>query len=135
MATQLDFIGIGTPYSLANRLGNTVTAAVAVGGTVGSATQIGGSQKITYVLTGTSSLKVPLVGGDTGCLIGDSFFVLNMSAAAIAVYAASNVAGSAVTFIASAGSAISVSVAVGRYAELMPITVSTWAVIAGANIP
>lgn len=134
MATKENLIGLGTPPALARVLGVTPVVATAYGATVGSANQIGGDQYLTVCVTGTSAFKVPQVGGDTGTLLGaPPFWVVNLTTAAIAVYAASNALGSAVTFYSSDASGILVSVAPGKTGVLMPLTVSTWAVVSGAS--
>ncbi len=134
MTTKADLIGLGVSPYVANALGVTPVVATAYGATVGSANQIGGQQFLTVCITGTSSFKVPQIGGDTGALLGGPpFYVSNLTTAAIAVYAASNSLGSAVTFYASDASGILVSVAPGKTGVLMPLTVSTWAVVSGCS--
>lgn len=131
--TKDDLIGLGLTPALADGIGYTPIVATAYGATVGSANQIGGKQYITVCVTGTSAFKVPAVGGDTGAYKGFPFYVFNQTTAAIAVYAASNALGSAVTFYSSDASGILVSVAPGKTGVLLPLTVSTWAVVSGAS--
>jgi hypothetical protein len=133
MPTKQDLMGLGMGPFLANQLGVTPVLTSALGASVGSARQIGGQDYLTVIVTGTSSLKVPPVGGDTGATLGSPFAIANITAATIAVYAASNALGSAVTFYTSAASGILVSVPFGKTALMYPVTVSTWVVVAGAS--
>jgi hypothetical protein len=138
MATKQDLMGLGVPYPIANLQGVGPDTLVAVGTAVGSAAQIGGQAFVTKVLTGTSAVKVPLIGGDTGCLIGDIFALVNLSAASLSLFAANNALGSVVTFLpaatgTSAAGSTGLSVGTGRTAVMQAITVSCWAVFCGAS--
>ena len=134
MASAQDLMGLGMPPFLARQLTSGPHTVTAVGATVGSATQIPAAQFLTIVNTGTSSVKVPQIGGDNNALLGlPAYHIVNLTAATIAIYAASNAAGSAVTFYTSAASGILLSCAIGKVAQLVPISVSSWAVVSGAS--
>lgn len=141
MTTKADLVGLGTPPMVADVLGDTPTLFTAVGTVVGSAAQIPGNQFTTVVNAGTSAVKVPKVGGDaytlgSGGKLGSEYRIINMTANPISVFAASNDAGSLVTFIASALSvagATGITTPIGRMLVMVPITVSTWVVLGSAN--
>lgn len=122
-------LGLGGPF-VADVLGVTPTFTSAAGATVGSATQIGETDFAPVVTTGTSGVKVPEV---TSKNLGTPFSIMNLTAATIAIYAASNSLGSAVTFYSSAASGILVSAAIGKAAVMIPISVSSWVCVTGCS--
>ncbi len=130
MATKSDLMGLSMSYPLADRMGFTPVIATAFGTSAGSANQIGGTQFITFVNSGTSSLKLPQVTGDEqGALLGDEYNIFNATSASIAIYAANTAQGSAVTIYnnaASVAGTTGASIATGQMMTLYPVTVSTW---------
>jgi len=137
MATKENLIGLGVPAILADRIGTNPSFVTAYGASPASANPIGGSQFITVVMTGTSSLRVPQIGGNDGALVGDEFWVVNLTAASIKVYALSTYLGSAVTFYQKGTSVVGatgMSVEAGGSVILKPVTMSTWVGVAGASV-
>ncbi len=131
MARSLDLMGLGLPHILAGRVGDDPTPATATGQTVASAVQLGGLPSIWYVNASNSGsgVKLPPVGGDTGCLLGDDITIANLLGATIYVYASTNAAGSAMAMYGNATSATGstgVSLISGAVAMFQAITVSTW---------
>lgn len=129
MARAADLMGLGVPAFQAQRLSNDPIAVTAVGATVASATQLPGLAGVFYVNTGTSGVKLPQVGGDNSCLLGDEVTIANISAAAILIYATTNNAGSAVAIYANTTSATGstgMSLLSGAVGIFKPITASTW---------
>lgn len=130
MPTKNDLMGLSLPHMLARVLGVTPTAPTVAGATSGSATQLGGYDYLNVPITGTSGLKLPAVGGDTGTLLGSPTVIANLTSAAIVVFAANNAAGSAVAIHANGTSAVGttgMSLLSGHTMILWPVTVSTWA--------
>lgn len=132
MARVLDLMGLGLPALLAARMGEDVILATAAGTSVGTATQLGASQSAILVISSNagSGIKLPPIGGDPGCLLGDDFTITNVQGATIAIYAANNAAGSAVSLIgngATIAGTTGVSLLTAWQISLQAITVSTWA--------
>ena len=136
MALGQDYMGLGLPHLLAARLANPPVLMTAYGTSSGSANQIAGTSYFVIANSGTSSLKLPVVGGDqNGALLGDRYVIGNITSASVAVYAANNSLGSAVTFYttgASTAGTTGVSVGVGSLVEFLPVTISTWYVSYGS---
>ena len=131
MATSNDWMNLGMSPQQAYRQNFTPTVATAYGTSVGSANQIGGAQYFTYCTTGTSSFKLPQIQADTGCLLGDYFIIANISAANVQLYAGTSAAGSVVTFLGGAVSAVGttgITIPSGYLAWALPITTSCWVV-------
>ena len=86
---KTDLMGLGMPPFLAERMADCDTNIIvaAAGTSVGTATALGRSQYLVSVQSGTGGVKLPPVGGDNGCLIGDDFYINNQSGATITVYA------------------------------------------------
>lgn len=132
MTTPNNLIGLGTPPAQANALGVQTNTLVAAGATAASAAQIPAGNQVVTILTGTSAVKLPKVGGDGvgyGASPGDEVIVNNISAAAIVVFALNNDAGSAVTFFGNGVSTVGttgVSAAAGRPLSFFNISPSTW---------
>jgi len=131
MATPVDLMGLGVPFFQAGKLGTFVTSVTCAGTTAGSATVLPGQQGL-YVVTASNSgsgIALPPVGGDKGCLLGDSIAIANYQGQPIAVYANNNAAGSAVTLQgrnASTAGTTGVSVASAVMGTFWPVTISTW---------
>ena len=128
MATAQDLIGLGMPWPLANVLQQTPILTSAVGATAGSAYQMGPSP-MEVVVSGTSAVALPQVGGQSGITLGVPYAVANLTSAAISVFTEPNVKGSVVTMYARGTSGVQVSVAGGTTAFFFPVTISTWTVM------
>lgn len=131
MVTKIELMGLGMPYPQANVLGILPIITSVSGAAVGSATQVGGQQYLIIITASNSGsgLKMPQVTGDNGCLPGDTFTIQNNLSASIAIYAANNAAGSAVTFYGngvSAAGTTGFSIPTGMTSILRPINTSTW---------
>lgn len=133
MAKVNDLLGLGMPPFLARLIGwNVDNAFVAAGATAASAAQIPAGNQVITIVSGTSAVKVPKVGGDGvgyGALGGDEIIINNESGAAIVVFALANDQGSAVTFygngVSTAGTT-GVSAAIGRPLTFQNTSPSTW---------
>ena len=131
--------GLGMTYKLADILGDyrgDTASMTAYGANAGSANKIAPNNNTVYVLTGTSSLALPYVGGDlaNGCDLGDDFTVTNLTAVSIQIYssAAAGIGGSSATFAggvegASVARATGVSVATFKTRLFVAVSPSTWA--------
>lgn len=129
MATKNDLMGLGMAHMLAGIIGATPTNPIIAGSTVGSATQMGGQDYFAVPITGTSGLKLPTIGGGDGILLTTPVVVMNMTAAAIVLFASSNAAGSAVSMFlngTSAAGSTGMSLLSGHGAILWAGSVSTW---------
>jgi hypothetical protein len=134
MAKSDNLMGLGMSYPLAARVGMNIQAVTIAGTSAGSATQLPGRQGIYYVLASNSGsgIKLPQVGGANGCLPGDEFTIVNNQGATLAVYAANNGLGSAVTLIgngAATAGTTGVSLLTAHVAIYKNINVSTWAFV------
>ena len=133
MAKTSDLMGLGMPVFLAERLAEEPVAVTAYGTTMGSYYSLGKRRVVAVVeatTSDTAGVKLPRIGADTGCLIGDSYTVFNLSTVGITVFAS----GSA-TFIASGVSSsgntgITVSVYTGS--TFYPLSATQWAAVKGA---
>ena len=129
MARAIDLMGLGLSPFPAGRLANDPVSIVAVGAAVASATVLPGIPGVFYVQSGTSAVKLPQVGGESGCLLGDEITIVNMSSAAITIFATTNNAGSAVAIYANVTSATGstgMSLLSGAMGIFKPITASAW---------
>jgi hypothetical protein len=134
MARGQDLMGLGLSHILAARVGMNVQAVTIAGTSVGSATQLPGRQGIYYVLASNSGsgIKLPPVGGLNGCLPTDEYTIVNNQGATLAVYAANNASGSAVTLIgngAATAGTTGVSLLTAHVAIYKNINASTWAFV------
>lgn len=131
MARSTDLMGLGLPHLLAQRIGDDPIAVTAAGAAIGSATTLGGAQSTIFVNASNSGsgIKLPQIGGDNGCLLGDEFNITNLLSATIAIYASTNNAGSAMQIFANSTSATGstgMSLISGAVGIFRAITVSTW---------
>ncbi len=129
MARAVDLIGLGVPWPHAYRLGNDPVSIVAAGATVASCASLPGNAGIFYVQSGTSGIKFPPIGGDSGVLLGDEVVIANLSSAAIVIFATTNAAGSSVAIYANVTSAVGstgMSLLSGAVGTFRPVTASTW---------
>jgi hypothetical protein len=128
-----DAIGLGMGPFLAERIADApdglATPITGVGGTLASAYVIGRSQYLIFVHGSNSgkSVLLPGVGGDSGCLLGDAFTIINNADAngSLTVY------GPKGTSIIQSSSVISgslgVSISSGFTATFWAISTTTWA--------
>lgn len=129
MARAVDLIGLGVPWTHAYRLANDPVSVVAAGATVASCSSLPGNAGIFFVVSGTSGVKLPQVGGDSGCLLGDDITIANLSTAAIVIFATTNNAGSAVAIhanVTSATGSTGMSLLSGATGIFKAATASTW---------
>jgi hypothetical protein len=132
MARVSDLMGLGMAHLLAARIGEDPVLITVAGVAAGSATQIGPTQSAVYVNSSNSGsgIKMPNIGGDPGCLLGDDFTITNSLGQSICVYAANNASGSIVIFMgngASTTGTTGVSIATGQQGYFQAITPSVWA--------
>lgn len=85
-----DLMGLGVSPFLAERQATEPYTIAAAGTSIGTATAIGRSQYLCTVSSGSGGVKVPNLGGDTGCLLGDAFIINNQSGSSITVYVSGN---------------------------------------------
>lgn len=130
MALVTDLMGLGMSPYLANRIATQPTALTAGGASSGSATQMGPNGLFYVNATNSGSgVKLPAVGGDPGCLLGDDVILTNILIDTVQVYIANNAAGSVCTLYidgASVTGTTGVSVSGGKSVCFYPLTVSTW---------
>lgn len=133
MSLAQDLMGLGvSPLQAAHTAsaGTGPVTAAAAGSNYATATKIGAYQfLISVTATGsvtTSGLSLPVVGGDTGCLIGDDFIVNNATLVAVVIYAPANVN------ISGRGVNVnSLTVSSHTTATLFSITASQWVAVQG----
>jgi hypothetical protein len=133
MAKKSDLMGLGLPVFLARRMADEPSTAYASGATLASATQLGGDQYLVVVTSASgtnASVALPAVGGDTGCLLGDSFTINNQYTAGILIFAQTGTSLSIAGAITSGSTGISVTAhtAVTFY----PITATSWIGVKGS---
>ena len=91
---------------------------------------LGGNQYLISLTSVTSGggVKLPPVGGSTGCLLGDDFIVNNQGANTVIVYAATN--GSTSPTISFSGSntagTTGVSISAHKSGTFYSLTTSSW---------
>lgn len=133
MALASDLMGLGMSPHLARREasgGSPSSLQVAAAGSdFTGATKLGGQQYLVSVNSGTGGLILPAVGGDNGCLLGDSFTVNNATASGITLFAQSGAS------LSSNGSnaAASVGLSVGPHTAVTvyPVTSTQWISVRG----
>jgi len=88
MATKANLMGLGEGPFLAGVQATDPSTAIAAGSTLGDATAIGGQQYLISLTTtpASSGVKLPNIGGSTGCLLGDDFIINNQGANTVIVY-------------------------------------------------
>jgi hypothetical protein len=132
MSLAQDLMGLGvSPLQAAHTAsaGTGPVTATAAGNSYATATKIGAYQFLISVnVSGTTSsgLSLPVVGGDTGCLIGDDYIVNNATVSTVIIYAPANVniSGRGVNNGA-------VSILTHTTATLFSITASQWVCVTG----
>lgn len=130
MADKRDLIGLGMMPFMARRLAAGSIQVTGVGGSRASAAVLPGDAYVAAVVaTNTGNgVMLPPVGGDTGCLLGDQFDIINMSGSQLTVYANSQLTGLG-SAVALAGGATNVSlftVTNFAVATLQVLTASQW---------
>jgi len=117
---------------LAARISRTPRQVTAYGATLASSNAIGNQTQLAYVVAGgTSGLKLPNVGGDAGCLLGDDITVANFLSATITVYASNSATISG--YGVSASGNTGVAIATNNSAIFFPVTTTSWMVVFGGS--
>ena len=126
MATKANLMAAGMSPYLATMLGNTPVVTSVAGTSLGSAFAIAGDQFVTVVTASNSGsgLKLPNVGGNNGCRLGDLFWVINTLGAAIQVYASNSAVFYASGASASGNTGITVATVNGYL--FVSLTATTW---------
>jgi len=130
MATKSNLMGLGVAHLQAAVQATEPTTGIGSGASIGDALAIGGNQYLLSLTSVTSGggVKLPPLGGSTGCLLGDDFIINNQGANTVIVYAATN--GSAAPNFSFSGSSINgslgVSIASHKSATFYCITSTSW---------
>ncbi len=131
MATKENLMGLGVPHHLARRLGRTPVLATAAGTTIADARAIGGDEYDLLVAAGTGGLVMKSAGSvDSGVLLGDEFWISNMTAASVALFFRNAGLGTAVYVNGvSVSGSLGLSIGVGQTCIAKCMTASVWTVI------
>ena len=126
-------MGLGLSPFLASKIARNPRSVTAQGAVLASAQNIGNQTQIAYVVTTNSGsgLKLPNVGGDLGCLLGDDILVVNGLQASVIVYVSNSAKFIGVGLSASGDTGI--GVATCNSAIFYPLTATTWAVVQGGS--
>ncbi len=135
MALASDLMGLGTAPLLAAHTAQAGTGPLtitAAGTAFASATRLGVTQFLASCTnaggSGSTAISLPAVGGDNGCLLGDSFVVNNLTATqSLTLFASSGVAISV-----GATNTSSTTIAVHTTMTLYPITTTQWVGVKGS---
>ena len=127
MASKSNFIGLGVPPALANIFGAGGLGITAQGASQASAAQMAGNERLYYVNASNSGnyINLPNVGGDTGCLLGDVFNIVNLLSASVVLTGQSTVNLYGAGTSSTAGTT-GVSLAANTAYIAYPISASTW---------
>lgn len=132
MTTKADLIGLGIPSQPALRLGRTPILVTAQGTTMGDARVIGATEYDPIVATGTGGIVLRSPGSVASSdalgspLLGDQFFVTNITAASISLFVRN--ATIYVNGVSVSGS-LGLSVGIGQSCIARAISATTWNVI------
>ena len=126
MALIADYMGLGLSPFLANLLGYNSQNVTATGSSLASAAQLYGGNGI-YNVTATATgsyVALPLVGGQSGCRLGDIIVIHNQLSASIQIVAvsAATLIGSAQAIAGNTG----IVITTGRSATFIPVTATTY---------
>lgn len=126
MATKANLMGLGMPHHLAARVGRTPILCTAAGSSISTGTVLGATEYDPVVATGTGGIVLRSPASAEGPLMGDEFYVTNITAASISLWIRN-----AVMYVngVSVSGSLGLSVGVGQSCIARPISASTWTVI------
>lgn len=126
MAQATDLMGLGLSPFLALRMSNGASGVACSSlGSLASAFALGGNSQYVYSNPGAAGgIKLPNIGVDGGCLIGDEINIFNTSPNLITVYASGSATLSGYGVSASGNTGVTVSTVNG--ATFTPITATSW---------
>lgn len=133
MSLSQDLMGLGiSPLQAAHSAtaGTGPLTIVPAGSTYATSTKMGAFQYLCSVntgTTGTTGIGLPIVGGDTGCLLGDNFVVNNATATNLIVYAPT-----AVNISAGGSNANTLTIATHTTCTFYAISTSQWVGVKGS---
>lgn len=128
MALASDLMGLGVAPLQAARTATGGTGPLSIaqlGSTFGTAAALGSTQ---FIVTSTGlsggGIKLPAIGGDTGCFLADDYFINNSGTSSLIVYA--NPSGGSVLISLQGSNGSTVKMQIHQSLVLYPISTTQW---------